>query len=236
MKALTSILLVLIMHIYANASDTVQSTTFTELKGSFNEEISCWISQDDAYDDASFSRGSEYATISRKGLEGEDLGMGLINIKGELVIPAKYKSMQVGFNEHGFCQVGKDQKYGLYHKSGELILKVEYDMIMANSRDSAVELGFIQVVNNNLSGLVNLKGEIVIPLKYPALGYPSKNLIPYMLKPAEWGYLNFEGEVILKPQFSSTWIIETGEACAQKDGINYIIREDGTLEELNPKP
>ena len=56
----------------------------------------------------------------------------------------------------------------------------------------------------------------------------GKNRLMFMTEPANWGIMDYAGNVICKPEFTHTNLFENGKMILQKaDGVNYIVFENG---------
>lgn len=88
---------------------------------------------------------------------------GVINIKGNVILPAIYDELSVNEDDNDrivSIKVQKDNKYGMFNKKGKVLLPVEYDAIDGYFYET------YKVKKNKLYGLVDTKGTILIPVIY----------------------------------------------------------------------
>lgn len=190
-----------------------------------------WICEDPAYEaDAFDDSTSEYASVMKMDADRNPLGMGIINRKGEIMVPIIYDGLFTG-SSNGYFLVIKDDKdgndkYGMVNLEGREIVSPQYDYIEPNPID-----GFIHVTKGEKTGLINTKGEIVIPVMYASLITANEGMIAFMNVPQRWGYINLKNEVIIKPEFTNPEKFVNGKAILQKPGgEEYIVYKDGRIE------
>ncbi|MDI3321429.1 WG repeat-containing protein [Pinibacter soli] len=229
-------------------SDSSHSKTekinFEQLTGSYNKETDAWVTHDPKYtanidfDNTPIGtfefNGELYASISEMDKDGNSLGMGLINKKGQIVVKPKYGTIMVGF-VNGLCEVRdrSDKYYGLVSENGiEVVAPQYYDCMELNDNDSrAIDSTMIKVCKNEKQGFINVKGEIVIPLQYQSLDLVGEKLIMFMKEPAKWGFINYKNEIVIQPEFSHTNIFRDGKMTLQRnDGEEYIVYANGKVE------
>lgn len=196
-----------------------------KLTGYLDKKNDYWVSEDPAFEPSAFdSPQSLYATVSRMDADRNSLGIGLINRKGDVIVPPLYTSIEVGFS-YGVCQVGKNDKYGLVDTSGTEIVAPVYEYI------GQVEDSLMLVKNSGKYGMINLKGEIIIPIQYNTLRSAGEGMVSFMTEPQRWGYLNLKNEVVVEPLFTYTERFSNGTVVLQKPGgDDYIIYRNGKIE------
>lgn len=127
---------------------------------------------------------------------------------------------------------GNDDKYivaldtngnELWRKSANLS-----NTILRNSGNDNIII--YQSTENELYGAIDVKGNEVIPCKYDKLTLPGNNKIGFK-KYGLWGYMDYEGNEVIKPQFSEANEFKGGVALVKtKDGDYGIINEDGDVQ------
>ncbi len=93
----------------------------------------------------------------------DTLGMfGMINTKGETVLPFSYQLIQYDeeVQAYNYC---KDDQFSLMDLSGKQIWKNSFEYLGSFIGDLAI------ITSNDLNGLVNKKGEVVVAPKYESI-------------------------------------------------------------------
>lgn len=89
---------------------------------------------------------------------------GVINKKGEIVIPTEY---QEGTDiSNGKVVAKKDGKWGLLDTTGKTLLPFEYDYLNAESTDKTKILLARKGDNPKQYGFIDFTGKILVPIKY----------------------------------------------------------------------
>lgn len=122
----------------------------------------------------------------------------------------------------GIYLVEKEQQVGLINANAEIILPIRYDYI------ESVENGHIFAI---------LKGKRYLLRK--ASGYQPDDIYDYIgsfregltvvAKDNRWGYINYRGDVVIKPQFAFAAAFHDGLARVKKDGLYGYINRQGEL-------
>lgn len=227
-----------------NTLKTEQKTAeivFEQVSGNYNKELDAWETNDPkysthtGYDNVStgefYFDGEPYASIAEMDTEGNPVGSGLINREGKIVVKTIYNVVIVGF-VNGLCQVtDKDNKYGIVAESGIEIVKPQYDCMGLNDRtEMAMDSSMIRVCKNNKVGFINPKGEVVIPTEYNSLVLAGEKLIMFMSEPAKWGFIDYDNNLVIQPEFTHTNIFRNGEMVLQKDGgEEFIVYANGKV-------
>lgn len=199
----------------------------TKMGGHFDEDLNYWVTEDTGYESSSISETSPYTQLYRVDEQGNILGTGLMNNKGEVLVAPKYASMDLQFNKQGICAVGdKNNKWGFVTDKGEVV-EPQYDQIWSDLQEG----GWMKVQNGGLQGYINLEGTIVIPLEYLSLGESSEGLIEFCKEPQKWGYINTKNEIVIEPFFTNARPFQNGKVVLQKsDGVEYTVYKDGRIE------
>ncbi|MCH8903667.1 MAG: WG repeat-containing protein [Bacteroidetes bacterium] len=155
-----------------------------------------------------------------------ELRSGMINNKGEVIIPLIYRAIvndyhcggsrlrEEHFNE-GLIAVQLDDKWGFVDFEGKLIVPIEYDYVFH------FENGFATVGMKNeedilIYGLIDKKGDLIVPLEYDWIGRPYSGLA-LTKKIDKYGYFNMKGELAIPFKYDYALKFEHGMA---KVGIN----------------
>lgn len=83
---------------------------------------------------------------------------------------------------------------------------------------------------NKMFGAIYTSGKEILPCKYDELSYPGNNKIGFK-KYGLWGYMDYNGNEVIKPQFTYAKGFTGGVALVKtKDGDYGIINEDGDVQ------
>ena len=137
--------------------------------------------------------GGEFikATNSSKSL------IGILNTKGETVIPFDYDEIKIA-NLNDFFPAKKNGKWGFINIKNETIIEFLFDEAFFFSEDLAA------VVIGKKTGFINKKGKIIIEPKFDfswnfGINYSFKNGISAVLLNGKWGFANKKGELVIQP-------------------------------------
>ncbi len=149
---------------------------------------------------------------------------GLIDAKGNEIIPCEYKSGVTYFCEEGMAMAGKaKRKWAIFNKEGKALTKFIYDspddhtFLFRNSRLNFNRNGLAFIAQQDKLGIINKDLQEVVPFIYDAV-------LDYMIDgkfPASWkdiedettlievkkdnnvGYINFRGEEVVPTIYRS---------------------------------
>lgn len=169
-------------------------------------------------------------------VENEEGKYGVINAKGEYVVPCDYNKISIE-NDKIIVRVEEEDdeyKYGIVDKTGREILECKYSYMRVG------ENGIITVIENDKSKFINENGKKVIEKEYyRASPFGKKNLAAVQEKENgwNWGFINEEGEEVIPCEYESVGeFSESGLAAAAisgEDGMRWgFINEKG--EEVIP--
>lgn len=155
--------------------------------------------------------------------------MGIADISGNLIIPAKYE--YIAQIQHHLISVRQNGKWGLIDIKDNLVLNPQYDEIeflkynpslfkvktkntylLINQQNQAVlsdnftdiqELASnVFLVKNDLWRVVNQKGKSLNKTQFNTIQISNFNDDPIAVKVGDkWGFINRQGKTIIKPQF-----------------------------------
>lgn len=93
------------------------------------------------------------------------------------------------FNPSGLASIEKDKKWGLVHKSGKILLPIEYDAIG--------KIGDLtKVTKGKKYGLVNKEGQLILPAEYDSFKITiNRNII--IEKDGKYGFIYRESHIII---------------------------------------
>ena len=199
--------------------------SFEKLSGHLDTVNNTWVCDNPQYFVNSYEGQSPYASVMKLDVNGESVGIGLINRQGEIVVPTIYEGVSLGFGD-GVCTVTKDDKLGLVNEEGIEIVAPTNEHIDFEAVD-----GLLRVGKDERYGMINLKGEVVIPIIYKDVQGVNEGMVAVMIEMQRWGYVNHKNEMIIRPEFTYVDRFENGKVILQKaDGENYIVYKDGRVE------
>lgn len=132
--------------------------------------------------------------------QGEELLYGLINKKGEIILPFEYKKIE-DYSENGLIAVADIHwKWGYADKKGNIVIPCQYND--TGSRGTGVFSEGLAAVylDESTACYINEQGEIVIP---PFTAYRAGEfhggIAPIELEKKETSFINLKGETVVPP-------------------------------------
>lgn len=164
---------------------------------------------------------------------------GLLNVKGEVVIPVVYDYWEERYNVY---VVGKDGKYGIISKENKEILPLEYSGIRTSSDECVYP--YIIASKNGFWGVTDLAGLVHIPFEYEDI-HLSKyfgiekdsgtNTMFAYRRNASWGVKDTRGKEYLLCEYdeirsySIEDFLEYGYWGVRKDGKEGVLNSDSKV-------
>ncbi len=158
-------------------------------------------------------------SIKRPDLGKYKSDYGIINMKGEVVVPLEYRSLR----PYGkVVKATKDELNGYVDWNGKVVIPLEYDQI------SDYRKGLMFVKKGKKYGAINQKNEVVIPLIYEKLPwtYNGHDLIKAK-KNGKWGYIDKTGRVKIPFKYDLACDFYRYEAYVKQAGRWYKIDKTG---------
>ena len=163
---------------------------------------------------------------------------GVINAKGEEIIPLKYNSVTgddycteaYGYTLAGYIVSIKTDTgimYGYIDYTGEEILKPEYETITRALEYEDKDDLYLIVRNNGKKGVFK-NGKKIIDFNYQSINYLSKGNIFVVEKVGKYGFYTNKGSEILPPKYSK-YAVAGNYISVQKDGENKLFDLNGNL-------
>ena len=119
---------------------------------------------------------------------------GLINLRGEFVLPCEYSFIANGFDKK-YVVVGMNDKFGYADKiTGELIIPCDYDI---EYDGWSFHEGLVPVKKNGKYGYINDKNQIIIPFIYDNANAFSQGLA-VVERFGKYGYVDRYGNDTFK--------------------------------------
>ncbi len=159
---------------------------------------------------------------------------GIINEKGETILPFKYQTDYHNFHPLNAYHVFKTYKklqrsqkepqyYGVVDSLGTIVIPFQYDKI-----EIVEERRFI-LKKNKLYGIANANGELVLPINYTNAKYSPLVKSIFIEKGNFWGAYTSDGKEILPIQFDNTGNSSNSHLITVKDSIISFYSLDGKL-------
>ncbi|MDI9348118.1 MAG: WG repeat-containing protein [Methylacidiphilales bacterium] len=183
---------------------------------------------------------SEYARLLHYSLGGlftenrelVEIKSGLVNVNGEIIVPAIYETIRELYTDGSYIVVGQSEKdgtnkYGLINVKGEKVLPIKYTSMLFFSKEH-IQVSFD---NDYKKGIINWKGEEIIPPKYDVVN-PFYGELFYVKLFEKWGLINSKGEEIIPPKYDDINNIKEGYLAVNKNKKWGLINSKG--EEIIP--
>lgn len=163
---------------------------------------------------------------------------GVINSKGEEVIPIKYNSITgddfcleaYGYALSGYIVSVKTNTgimYGYIDYNGKEILKTEYETISRVLEYDDKDDIYLVVRNNGKKGVFK-NGKQIIDFNYQSINYSDKANVFIVEKTGKYGFYTNKGNEILAPKYTK-YQIAGNYISVQKDGENKLFDLNGNL-------
>lgn len=134
---------------------------------------------------------------------------GLMNSKGEIIVPCKYDMLIGGFYQYGLAEVRRDGLNRFVNKKGEEIIKCKYQSV------GEFREGLLNVRLNDKWGYIDTTGKTIIPHKYDIGINFYEGLARVALKEnGRWlfGFINKEDQIIIPLIYSNAKDFHGGRA------------------------
>lgn len=188
----------------------------------------------------------DYAVVMKDGYYG------VINTKGETVVPFEYHNMLYShLYDNNYIVVHKYLKKGVINLKNETLIPIEYDHIFQYGPN------IFRVKVGEKYGLINDKGEVVVPIIYDSIDRMGYNSGIYRLKvdckfglfsingketglvydyivragdklirvqfDGKWGFINQNFEEVIPAIYERAWDFEDSFALVKEDGEWYFL-------------
>lgn len=140
--------------------------------------------------------------IGKYAIAEKDGAFGVIDRIGRVVVDFAYEKIE-SVNDY-FYEYKVSDKYGICAID---VTAERYDNILEYKYDEYILLknGYCIMKLDGLYGLINQKGEIVVETKYVNLGYNLGDYLIYSSSGAYYGYMDFDGNIVLKDTYSDAY-------------------------------
>ena len=170
------------------------------------------------YDNIETLKGLENSIIVTK--NGK---VGLVNKSGATIINPEYSKIQKFDDDYtkGYITIDQNKKYGLVSYAGSKILENKYEKIDANYGEKQF---VIQEKGKQI--VINSKGEKVITDGFDKITQINSDGVVFV-KDKEYGFMNYDKKVLIKPTYQELKEINIGTLKAKKDNKYGIIDING---------
>lgn len=182
----------------------------------------------------------------------DNLKMGVVNEKQEVIIPFDYSSITY-FKNKFRCRKIATNKDGILSNTGEIIIPFDYDYIDINSVSEGVmsasknkKYGYIDSLNKvvidfqydyainfseglacvknatNKYGYINIKNEVIIPFEFSYATPFREGLASVSNQSGKYGYIGKDGKIVIPYKYSSAGYFFNGKANVNIDGNKFI--------------
>ncbi|NFD30666.1 DUF3298 domain-containing protein [Clostridium botulinum] len=143
----------------------------------------------------------------------------IINEKGEELIPKAENYSYIGNFKEGRAQYGvidsnKGYLYGYLDREGRVIIPARYEY----GNDFYEGKAVVRIKENEYA-LINIKGEILNKYEYASVGNLREDLLSFKKDMGEkYGFLDEDGNVVIKPQFTYAQDFSEGRSVVNVSG------------------
>lgn len=169
------------------------------------------------YDNIKTLKGIQNSIIVEK--EGK---YGLLNCNGVKILDTNYSEI-LNFGDdyiNGYITKNQDGKFGIVNVSGEQVLENNYEEIYNIYSDKYFVIG-----ENGNQQLINKDKEKVLTENFDEIKQITSTGVIYV-KDGKYGFMDFEGNIIIEAGYDVLNEINTGIFLAQKDGKAGLIDKD----------
>jgi WG containing repeat len=156
----------------------------------------------------------------------EDEMWGIINLKGDTVLPFAYEAIGE-FNEHR-ALVATGEKCGYVNEQGslEIPLKFRYSSIMLTT--GQFQNGYALLKQNIKSAIIDSTGKVLTFPGCQDYGRPSQGLIP-VKKNGKWGFVDIAGKIKIPCKYESAETFNQGFANIRMNKMTGLIDTTGNV-------
>lgn len=149
---------------------------------------------------------------------------GIINEKGETIVPFEYPSIQtLGIYAKDRIYFQKDKKYGYFNGKGEVVVEPQYEFAYSFLRDSPNT----PAKKNGKYGIIDKNGEVVLPFEHPPMSVPSETGYVTIYTDKGNGLMDLNGKVIVPAIYREKELHTQVPLPQLKQNFAHIHRKDG---------
>ena len=169
------------------------------------------------YDSIKTLKGTENSIIVEK-----DGKYGLLNSKGIKILDTDYADI-LSFGDdyiNGYITKNEEGKFGIVNVSGEQVLENNYEEIYNIYSDKYFVIG-----ENGVQQLINKDKEPVLTENFDEIKQITSSGVVF-IKNEKYGFMDFEGNIIIDAEYDVLNEINTGIFLTQQDGKAGLIDKD----------
>jgi len=150
----------------------------------------------------------------------DSVSHGLINLKGEVIVPMQYEMVQVLTPQ--IIAVYKQGQYGFYNASGKKLTKLEY------RGHDILKNGFVAVEKKGKWGVLNKAGEVIVKPKYDDIDDYQEGLAIVERKEKK-GFIDEAGKEVVPVKYDDVDKFLNGRSSVTLKGKEFYIDKRGKL-------
>lgn len=150
-----------------------------------------------------------------------DYKNGLINNKGQEVVPCIYEDMRN--SSCGMIKFRDDSGWGFMNTDGKIIVPSDKYSIINDFSDNLAN-----VRKDSGWGYIDTKGNEILPCSFDRT-YPFTEGLGLVYKDGAYGYINTKGEFVVAPSYKGGNPFSCGVAITEKNDKQYVIDTKGEV-------
>ena len=151
---------------------------------------------------------------------------GIINVKGEVIIPFLYDA--IGDFSSSRALVVKNKNCGFTDEKGKIVIPVIYPFQESLLSSALFKNGHVLLKQKTKSILLDSTGSKIFFSGYDEAGIPSEGLVP-VKKNKKWGFVDLNGKLKIAGSFDEAAFFENGFAKIKIRKLTGIIDKSGNL-------
>ncbi len=166
--------------------------------------------------------GVGYYLVSNNGLKG------VVDEHGKIIVPIKFDEISP-LQENMVYIVKQNKSFGLYHKTGKMLLKPVYQQI-DDFKD-----GMAIVKQNGRYGFINTAGKISVPILYNKVEQFSEGMAVVCRQP-KYGFIDTNNQIKIPFEYNWAESFKNGQAMVKKKRDIFYIDATGNKIKNPVKP
>ena len=152
-------------------------------------------------------------------LADSNLNEGMMNKKGEVIIPFEYESVWGCLGRNDLIRVKKRGKYGVYDLGGNLLTSIKYDYPPQFNK-----YGLASVTCDGKYGLLDVNGNEIVPVIYDQeIKFRDNSKYAEIKSGGKYGLIDNKGKLIVPVAYDE---IDGGYECQFYDG-RMVVKKNG---------
>jgi hypothetical protein len=151
---------------------------------------------------------------------------GIVNLSNEVILPFEYDFIE--FDADSLVLVEKNNEFNYWNSSTqEFITDIWFENFSEHRVLAKFDNGFAKIKTDKGYNFINYKAELVFEKYYSNLGVFGKYV--GFESPKGWGYLNLQGKVIVKPNYTKTHSFSIGGGVVELSGNKGLVDTKGEI-------